>query len=485
MSGKNRLLITAFLLAIGLGACKKWDDHNQVGNPDLKENLMEGLSVNANLSKFTEYVKKAGLDSLLTSSKTFTVWAPTNDALQNLDPAIVNDVTKLKRFISNHIANQSYYTANAKAQQRVAMLNGKFNNFLDTKFEDANIVRADVPLKNGVLHVIDKPVMVLPSIWEWINSTTAQYNQNAFIAALNFNFFDSTLATIDSINALTGKPIYKPGTGYIVKNMFTEKVHNIKAEEKQFTYFVITNAGFATESDSLKPYYKSTSTTVTDTLSKYYTVRDLAVEGIYPASALTGLLSKFGAAILPDMTTFVETRKLSNGVVHIFNKVDVRTADKFKEIIIQGEFPSGFLSDKTGNTNYRVRVNPTNNKDFADIMISGHGVTTYYAYYRLSDIPSIKYRVFALGTNDFQTGTFAQTVVAKTYVPPATPGGLPTYTTLASLTHNVPLYTAAGAYNEVNVGEFTPNNFGILEIQMTSTATNPIVLDYLKLVPVP
>ena len=173
MSGKNRLLITAFLLAIGLGACKKWDDHNQVGNPDLKENLMEGLSVNANLSKFTEYVKKAGLDSLLTSSKTFTVWAPSNDALQNLDPAIVNDATKLKSFISNHIANQSYYTANAKTQQRVAMLNGKFNNFLDTKFEDANIVRADVPLKNGVLHVIDKPVMVLPSIWEWINSTTA------------------------------------------------------------------------------------------------------------------------------------------------------------------------------------------------------------------------------------------------------------------------------------------------------------------------
>ena len=485
MSGKNRLLITAFLLAIGLGACKKWDDHNQVGNPDLKENLMEGLSVNANLSKFTEYIKKAGLDSLLTSSKTFTVWAPTNDALQNLDPAILNDVAKLKSFISNHIANQSYYTANAKTQQRVAMLNGKFNNFLGTKIEDANIVRADVPLKNGVLHVIDKPVMVLPSIWEWINSTTTQYNQNAFIAALNFNFFDSTLATIDSINALTGKPIYKPGTGYIVKNMFTEKVHNIKAEEKQFTYFVITNSGFTTESDSLKPYYKTTSTTVTDTLSKYYTVRDLAVEGIYPASALTGLLSKFGAGILPDMTTLVETRKLSNGVVHIFNKVDVRTADKFKEIIIQGEFPSGFLSDKTGNTNYRVRVNPANNKDFADIMISGHGVTTYYAYYRLSDIPSIKYRVFALGTNDFQTGTFAQTVVAKTYVPPATPGGLPTYTTLASLTHNVPLYTAAGAYNEVNVGEFTPNNFGILEIQMTSTATNPIVLDYLRLVPVP
>ena len=485
MSGKNRLLITAFLLAIGLGACKKWDDHNQVGNPDLKENLMEGLSVNANLSKFAEYVKKAGLDSLLTSSKTFTVWAPGNDALQNLDPAIVNDVVKLRSFVSNHIANQSYYTRSAQTQQRVAMLNGKFNNFQGTKFEDANIVRADVPLKNGVLHVIDKPILVLPSIWEWVNSTAGQYNQNAFIAALNFNFFDSTLATIDSISALTGKPIYRPGTGYVQRNTFTEKVQNIKSEEKQFTYFVITNAGFTTESDSLKTYYKTSSTTVSDTLSKYYTVRDLAVEGIYPANALTGLLSKFGAAIIPDMTTLVETRKLSNGVVHIFNKVEVKTADKFKEIIIQGENPSGFLSDKTGNTNYRIRVNPTNSKDFADIMISGHGVTTYYVYYRLNDIPSIKYRVFALGTNDFQTGTFTQNVIPKSYQPPATPGGTPTYTTLATLAHNVPLFTAAGAYNEINLGEFTVNNFGILEVQLTCTATNPIVMDYLRLVPVP
>jgi hypothetical protein len=165
--------------------------------------------------------------------------------------------------------------------------------------------------------------------------------------------------------------------------------------------------------------------------------------------------------------------------------VDVPTAAKFKEIIVQGEFPDGFLSDRRGNTNYRVRVNPATNKDFSDIMISGHGVTTYYSYYRLYDIPSIKYRVFALGTNDFQTGTFAQSIIPKSYLPPAVPGGLPTYTTLATLNHNVPLNSAAGAYNEIQVGEFTVNNFGILEIQLTCTATNPIVLDYMRLVPLP
>jgi hypothetical protein len=485
MCGKNRLLITALVLALGLAGCKKWDDHTKLTNPDLEESLIEGLSVNPDLSKFTEYVKKAGLDSLLGSSKTFTVWAPSNGALQNLDPAIVNDVVKLRSFISNHISNQSYYTRNAVSVMRVAMLNGKFNNFQGTKIEDANIVRTDVPLKNGVLHVIDRPLFVLPSVWEWVNSTTGQYDQNAFVAALNFNFFDSTLAIIDSISALTGKPVYRPGTGFVLKNRFTETVQNIKAEDKQFTYIVITNPGFNTESDSLKPYYKTAVPTSTDTLSRFYTVRDLAIEGIYQASALNGLLSKFGAPILPDQATFVETRKLSNGIVHIFNKVDVRTAAKFREITIQGEFPNGFLSDRTGNTNYRIRVNPVTKKDFSDIMISGHGVTTYYSYYRLNDIPSIKFRVFALGTNDFQGGAFTQNIIPKFYQPPAVPGGLPTYTTLATLPHVVPLYTAAGAYNEIQVGEFTVNNFGTLEIQLTCTATNPIVLDYLRLVPLP
>jgi hypothetical protein len=164
--------------------------------------------------------------------------------------------------------------------------------------------------------------------------------------------------------------------------------------------------------------------------------------------------------------------------------VDVRTINKFKDIIVQGEFPSGFLSDKTGNTNYRIRVNPVTQQDFADIMITGHGVTTYYAYYRLNDMPSMKYRVYALGTNDFTATAFAQTIVPKFYVPPVTPGGLPTYTTLASLNHNVPVYTAAGAFDEKFLGEFTVTNFGTLEIQLTCTATNPLVLDYLRLFPV-
>jgi uncharacterized surface protein with fasciclin (FAS1) repeats len=475
----KRIFIAGLIFTVTLAACKKWDDHTAVENPDLNHDLATAIAANPDLSKFMEYVNKTGLDTLLRSSKTYTVWAPNNAALQTLDPAIVNDVVKLRSFVQNHISNQSYYTGNVQGTIRVPMLNGKFNNFSSTKFDEATITTADKFVKNGVLHVIDKMVPVLPSLWEYVNSTTPTYLQNAFIAGLNYNDFDPNAAIIDSISSSTGLPIYHPGTGVVLKNRFNDRVYDLKAEGRQFTYFVIQNPGFTLESDSLKNYYKATSTTITDSLSKFNTVKDLIVEGVYAPNQLTGLVSRSGVPIPINPALIVSTQKVSNGVVYVLSGLDVVTASKFKTINIEGEYPSGFMVDKPGNTNYRVRFNPVTGKDFTDLLVSGHGVTTFYSYYRLNEIPSIKYKVYAFAVNDFQTGTFTQNIVPKYFVAPST------YTTLATLAHAVPLYTATGAYNEVLLGEFTNNNFGTLEIQLTATATNPIVLDYMRLVPVP
>jgi hypothetical protein len=159
--------------------------------------------------------------------------------------------------------------------------------------------------------------------------------------------------------------------------------------------------------------------------------------------------------------------------------VSIPLVNKFKQVIIQGENPSGFLSDRTANTNYRVRFNPVTGKDYTDIMITGHGVTTYYSYYRLSEVPSIKYRVYALGVNDFQTAALTQNIIPRYLRPPGADS------VLATLAHVVPLYNAAGAYDEKLLGEFTVYNFGTLDIRLTCLTTQPLVLDYLRLVPVP
>jgi uncharacterized surface protein with fasciclin (FAS1) repeats len=84
---KKNIQKTFLLLSmlIGLGACKNaMDEHLQVTNIDNTINLLEKIGEQTNLSKFNEFVKTTGYDKVLASSQSYTVWAPTNDALVSL-----------------------------------------------------------------------------------------------------------------------------------------------------------------------------------------------------------------------------------------------------------------------------------------------------------------------------------------------------------------------------------------------------------------
>jgi hypothetical protein len=319
----------------------------------------------------------------------------------------------------------------------------------------------------------------LQNIWDFINATSAQYLQNAYIKGLNYNGFDPSLATIDSISVITGLPIYHPGTGLVPRNYFNDRVFDMKREDKQYTYFVMQDASFVLEADSLKPYFATTATTTTDSLTRWNVVKDLAYEVPYQTAFQIPqpLFSRSGVNV-PISTAFVvDIKRMSNGYVYIMSKIDVPTKTKFLPIIIEGEFPSGFLqNDKGGFINYRLRLNPVTGTNFTDIQISGHAVTTFYAFYRTNELPSVKYQVYAKATNDFQTAAFNQTINAWNTSLGALTG---------TLTHAVPLYTAVGAYNEVYVGDITNTRFGTVDWRMTSVTTGPILLDYLRLVPVP
>jgi uncharacterized surface protein with fasciclin (FAS1) repeats len=474
----KKISLLAFCFTVAVTGCNKWKDHTEITQQDLSINLLQAVSANPDLSKFREYIAKAGLDSVLQATKTFTVWAPTNTAIQALDPAVVNDAAKLKAFILNHISNQLYFTKDVVVPQRIAVLSGKYNNFTTVKFDEAPLAATDKYVANGVLHTINGMALPLQNIWEFVTSTTAQYAQHAYMAGLNYNAFDPSKAIIDSISVLTGLPVYRPGTGLVQRNYFNDKVYDLKREDKQYTYFVMQDANFVLEADSLKNYFATTATTTTDSLTRWNVVKDLAYEVPYATIlAVPPVLTSKSGISVPVSSAFVtDVKRFSNGYVYIMSRMDVPTKNKFLPIVLQGEFPSGFLSDKTSNTNYRVRLSPATGLTFNDIMISGHGVTTYYSFYRTNEVPSVKYQVYALGTNDFQSGAFAQTIVAWHTGLGAAQG---------SLTHNVPLSTAAGAYNEIYLGDITVTRFGTVDWRLTSTATNPLVLDYLRLVPVP
>jgi uncharacterized surface protein with fasciclin (FAS1) repeats len=455
--------------------CEKWDDHIAVNDPSLQKNLFESISSDTALSKFSDLLVKSGYDKIIASSKTFTVFAPNNAALSSLDQSIISDTAKLRAFVSNHIATQSYFTRDT-ATQRVLMLDGKYANLKASTIEDASIVGADKYAMNGVVQVINKMLPVLKNSWETLQSDSRiPAKQKNYVLTLFRKVYDVSNAVQIGVDATTGKPLYQPGTDSATVNLFLRNAADIQDERKQYTFFILNDAAWDSEVTKFKPYVATGTTDSTTDLASWTVVKDLAVEGLYPLDKLPDtLLSTSGVKIGINKSSINQSIKTSNGIIYIMNSLPVLPKHKIKEVIIQGENYRATLSDKRSVTYFRDRYNPLTQKDFRDVLIENHGVSLFNINYRVSNMYSgVKYKASWVALNDFQTQTFNQRLAV----------GTPTSATMPYVT------VAVNNYNEVPIGDFTlpafQNNLDLYLVSANSTTrtANPLVCDYIRLVP--
>ena len=481
MVRKKRYSLLLLLVVVEVGcmvACnKKWDDHNAITDPAIGNNLFQAINKNASLTTFSDLLVKSGYAKIIASSKTYTVWAPSNQALASLDPAIVNDSVKLRAFVGNHIANLSYTTA--FANQRVPMLNGKYILFAGTMFDSANITGANFYTSNGVYHVIDKYIPRIDNCWEFVNNSTSYPLFKAALMSLNYNFFDSTKAT-HTTNPLTGDPIWDSTNAISVRNAFLNKVQNIADESNVYTLIVLTDNSFSTEFNKLSPWFVTITNNVdtTKSLASYYLIKDLAVKGSYTAAQLPDtLLSTSGVKIPIDKSKILASYKTSNGYVHVMSRVNFNLVDKFPPIIIQGENPTSFATtDKSFYTYYRTRNNPNTGITFNDILMQNYGYSNYFIRYNITAVPAMRYNASWVAVNDVQTKPLWTQRLAV--------GNL-SDTTFKSDT------IAYKNYDEVYLGQFQLDSYrskiNLFIIGPTGSSTsggnNSITLDYLKLTP--
>lgn len=469
------ILFAGALASMGLTGCKKWDDHNAITDESLTSTLFEKISTDTSLSRFTELLSKSGYDKLLGSSKTYTVYAPDNAALAGLDASIVNDTAQLRKFVGNHIGTQSYLTSATSATQRIVMVNGKYHNILGTTIENADIKRPDLRAKNGVLHVINKMLPALNNSWETLttNSTIPSAQKN-YLLSLFMNVYDTSKAIQIGVNPTTGAPVYQAGTDSVMTNRFWRSVYNLTDESKQYTLFVLVDTAWDSETKKFSPYYTSVDSSSTAALAKWHIVKDFAFEGVYQQATLPDtLLSKSNVKVPVDRSSIVQSITTSNGIVYIMKKMAVPLANKLQQFVIQGENYYATSADKRSNTYFRDRFNTLTNLDFRDVLVYGHGVSSFAINYRISNVPSMSYKAYWVAFNDFQTTPFTQKLAFD----------VPASTKLA--------YTTVGLnnYSEVYIGDVKVDSFkNTLNVYLvgaanTTAATNPLVCDYIRLEP--
>lgn len=399
------ILLVALIVVTGIWSCQKWDAHNGVNTPALNETLLEQINKNASLSKFSEYLAKTGLDKELSSSKNYTVFAPVNEALATLSAEVINDTAQLKAVLKNMIASQQYFTRNAADSIRVPMLNGKRVFFYNKKFDDANITQADIFVRNGVLHIIDKAITPLPNLWDYVVGSAATYTQNAYISSLNFLQQDRSKAVLDSINPITGDSVYKPNTGMVTVNTFKTKICDIAAEDSLFTFIILANSGFNSEVDRIKPFFQSKDASIANNNASFFVVKDLVISGMYlPSQLPSALLSKFNVHVPIDASKIIESHKVSNGMVYVLSDAACDMAEKIPALKVEGEYPSTVSSVESKYTSkifFRDRMNPFTGVPFKDIYLNlGSSGANYYVEYQTNGLLTAKYKVYWVAFSD-------------------------------------------------------------------------------------
>jgi transforming growth factor-beta-induced protein len=242
---KSIFLAILLLGFIVLYACKKSDS---VEMPKAKT-ITELASSNPDFSILVSALVKANLAETLNQSGTFTVFAPTNAAFQQLFTDLkvggINDLSAetLKPILLYHVLGASkksneimegYYSTLSPAQGNYASLlvqtsaGVKLNN-------SAMVTTADLEASNGVIHVIDK-VLLPPTVVD------------IAIANPNFSILVGAVVKADLASTLSGTgpfTVFAP-TNTAFANLFsTLKLSGVADLSKEalvpiLTYHVIS-----------------------------------------------------------------------------------------------------------------------------------------------------------------------------------------------------------------------------------------------------
>jgi uncharacterized surface protein with fasciclin (FAS1) repeats len=497
MTKLKKLIFYSLCVSLSFITCQDpWEEHTKLNDDIARLNIMELIADNSELSAFKGYLESTGWDAVLASTKSYTVWAPTNSAMSQVDNEILNDTAKLKKFVANHICytRLPYYSKNELL--KVETFAGKYIS-IDNKngtVEDASLIQPyDILANNGILHIIDKPLVPKPNLWEFIETTDLCPEHAGYLNSLTGTVFDPTVAVQTGVDPVTGEPVYDTATGLVWNNYLLEYVRDLRKENLNSTVVLITDDVFDEEFNKFSKYYDLRNVLLTDSLTKWQIAKDLVFAGRLSLSDIQDTLISLYQVKVPFNKNAVEqTYEASNGVAYMLSDCSVRLEDKIHTVYIQGEDTNRIIYiGNNGQTGYTREKNEA--MGGFDFILDNHNANPGNIKYYAGKVCATTYKFYWKAVNDFDasyrnpnpdltliqklqkvevTGTLGDELV---FGPPV---AISPDTVYVSDT----LYTTA---REVFLGQFLFSKYQDLWLQVTGGGNNmTITLDYLKLVPV-
>ncbi len=145
-------------------------------------NIVEVAEADGNFTTLLSAAADANLAGTLQSDGPFTVFAPTDDAFQNLPDGLLESLSQqqLAEILSYHVVQAEVPSSSLQAEQAVETVAGgdifvTVANGSVTVNDNANVISADIEASNGIIHAIDQ--VLLPDAYlDVVGIVTKRYN---------------------------------------------------------------------------------------------------------------------------------------------------------------------------------------------------------------------------------------------------------------------------------------------------------------------
>lgn len=228
------IYIVFFMMLFLFSACEKvWEEHYGTYPETVDENLWDMMEKESSISGFLELLKVHQLDTLFQTDIAYTVFLPTNDALQQFDQSLI-DTTLLKYHLVNHFIQSESISQSRK----VMTLSRKYALFQRTANElklDGILLNYESPLyRNGKFFIMDQVAQPLPNLYEFFaknNAVVKLYidSQDSSVLDLSrskpIGFNEEGNTVFDSVN--------------VVYNLFEEEYFPVRDEFRNKTATIV------------------------------------------------------------------------------------------------------------------------------------------------------------------------------------------------------------------------------------------------------
>jgi uncharacterized surface protein with fasciclin (FAS1) repeats len=347
----NNTAIFVLLVFLTMTSCAVdvWENHyNTKALNKSSLSLTQYIESQDSLKIFSKMLKISGYETILNTPQTYTVWAPNDNALKNLD---LSDTLTVTNTVKNHITRFLRSTSGLNSLT-IHLLSNKYINFKKDaggySFGSQPLVsnKSDIATTNGIIHVIDGYVPYKLNVWELINIKSndgaLKFDSiSAFLNTMSKYDFDQKSSIEIGTNKF-GQTVYD--SVKIFSNTVLSSIGALYNEDSLYTAIIPTDKAWKRTYDLIFSKYKSfgldgsatqrerTQTALVNNLIFRVPVTD--------PSAYDSLTTTTGSKFLKPGYLFegASRQDLSNGYAYITDSIRFKAADTYqKKILIEAE----------------------------------------------------------------------------------------------------------------------------------------------------